>query len=396
MIFYRKRYWAEIDMDAVRDNFRLLRAMLAPETRLCCVIKANAYGHGAPYLARCYEEMGADFFAVSNIEEAMQLRRGGIRQRILILGYTPAECAPLLAEYGISQTVFSLEYAEELEAFAASSGVSLPIHVKLDSGMGRLGFSCRHGEREAFDEIVRVCAMPHLTAEGIFTHFAVADGGEQGRTYTEEQYRSFRRAVDALAARGVTFSICHCANSAAMLDFADGHLDMVRAGIVLYGVAPSHQVENMPSLRPVMSLRAVISQIKTLRAGDTVSYGRVFRAPRDMRIAIVTGGYADGYLRRNGEAGAYLLLRGRRAPIIGRICMDQLVLDVSEIPDAAPSDVVTLLGTDGEETITAEALAEMTGTIPYEILCGVGERVPRFYLSGGRVVHIKDNLIDGE
>ncbi len=396
MIFHRKRFWAEIDMDAARENFRQLRAMLAPETRLCCVVKANAYGHGAPYLATCYEELGADFFAVSNIEEAMQLRRHGIEKKILILGYTPAECAPLLAEYGISQTVFSAEYAEELEAFAASAGVSLPIHVKLDSGMGRLGFSCRHGESETLDEIVRVAAMPHLCPEGIFTHFALADGGEAGRAYTEEQYRCFRAAVETLAARGVHFSICHCANSAAMLDFADGRLDMVRAGLVLYGVAPSKEVKNLPPLRPVMSLRAVISQVKSLRAGDTVSYGCTFRAPRDMRIAIVPVGYADGYLRRNGEGGAYMLLHGKRAPIVGRICMDQLMLDVSDIPDAAPSDVVTVIGTDGEETITADMLSALTGTIPYEILCGVGERVPRFYLSGGRVVHIKDNIIEGE
>jgi alanine racemase len=396
MIFHRKRFWAEIDMDAARENFRLLRAGLAPNVKLCCVVKANAYGHGAPYLARAYAEMGADFFAVSNIEEAMQLRRHGVEQKILILGYTPAECAPLLAEYGISQTVFSLEYAEELARFAALAGVSLPIHIKLDSGMGRLGFSCRHGESEAIDEIVRVAAMPHLCPEGIFTHFALADGGEDGEGYTKEQYACFCAAVDALSARGVHFPICHCANSAAMLDFAEGHLDMVRAGIVLYGVAPSREMRHMPPLRPVMSLRAVISQVKTLRAGDTVSYGCVFRAPRDMRIAIVPVGYADGYLRRNGEAGAYMLLHGKRAPIVGRICMDQLMLDVSDIPNVAPSDEVTVLGSDGEEIITAEALAEMTGTIPYEILCGVGERVPRFYLSGGQVLHIKDNIIEGE
>ena len=398
MVFHRKRFWAEIDMDAARENVRLLRELLSPSTRLCCVVKANAYGHGALFLARLYEELGADFFAVSNIEEAMQLRRGGILQKILILGYTPAECAPLLAEYGISQTVFSFEYAEELERFAATCGVIIPVHFKLDSGMGRLGFSCKHGEgdAEALDEIARATALPHLDPEGIFTHFALADGGEAGRAYTDFQYQAFRRAVDALAERGVSVSICHCANSASLLDFADYRLDMVRAGLVLYGVAPSAEIRNMPPLRPVMSLRAVISQVKELSAGDAVSYGCVFRAPHKMRIAIVPVGYADGYLRRCGEGGAYMLLHGKRAPIVGRICMDQLMLDVSDIPEAKPSDVVTVLGTDGGETITAAMLAELTGTIPYEILCGVGERVPRFYLSGGRVLHIKDNIVGSE
>ncbi len=394
MIFHRKRFWAEIDMDAARENVRLLRECLSPSVRLCCVVKANAYGHGAPMLARLYEELGADFFAVSNVEEAMQLRRHGIEQKILILGYTPAECAPLLAEYGISQTVFSYEYAEELNAHAADAGVSLPIHVKLDSGMGRLGFDCKHGSADTVDAVARVAAMPHLIPEGIFTHFALADGGEEGKAYTDRQYRCFRDTVDALAVRGVHFPICHCANSAGLLDFPDYRLDMVRAGIVLYGVAPSAQIKNMPRLRPVMFLRAVISQVKELCEGDTVSYGCTFRAPRNMRVAVVSVGYADGYLRRCGEGGAYMLLHGKRAPIVGRICMDQLMLDVSAIPEAKASDVVTVIGKDGDEEVTADMLAELSGTIPYEILCSVGERVPRFYLSGGRVMHIKDNIIE--
>ncbi len=394
MIFHRKRFWAEIDMDAARENFRLLRGCLAPSTRFCCVVKANAYGHGATVLAKLYEEMGADFFAVSNVEEAMQLRRHGIGGKVLILGYTPAECAPLLAEYDISQTVFSYEYAEELNAHAADAGVSLPIHVKLDSGMGRLGFDCKQDVGDTVEAVVRVAAMPHLCPEGIFTHFALADGGEEGKSYTDWQYRCFRETVDALAARGVHFPICHCANSAGLLDFPAYRLDMVRAGIVLYGVAPSAQIKSMPLLRPVMSLRAVISQVKELREGDAISYGCTFRAPRAMRVAVVPVGYADGYLRRCGEGGAYMLLHGKRAPIVGRICMDQLMLDVSEIPEVKASDVVTVIGQDGDERITADQLAERSGTIPYEILCSVGERVPRFYLSGGRVVHVKDNIIE--
>ena len=398
MIFHRKRFWAEIDMDAARENYRMLRGALPFDTRLCCVVKANAYGHGALPLASLYESLGADFFAVSNVEEAMQLRRGGIGGKILILGYTPAECAPLLAEYDISQTVFSYEYAEELARFAARAGARLPIHVKLDSGMGRLGFSCKHGaaDADALDEVVRVSEMPSLIPEGIFTHFALADGGEEGEEYTAQQYRCFCEAVDALAARGVRFPIRHCANSAAMLDFGNYGMDMARAGIVLYGVVPSSEIRNKLPLRPVMALRAVISQIKELSAGDAGSYGCTFRAPHAMRVAVVPVGYADGYLRRSGEGGAYMLLHGKRAPIVGRICMDQLMLDVTDISEAAPSDVVTVIGRDGDEEITAEMLAAINQTIPYEILCGVGERVPRFYNSKGEIVHIKDNIIEYE
>ena len=398
MIFHRKRFWAEIDMDAVAENYRILRGALSADTKLCCVVKANAYGHGALPLAMLYEKLGADFFAVSNIEEAMQLRRGGIGGKILILGYTPTECAPLLAEYGISQAVFSYEYATQLAHFADKAGVRLPIHVKLDSGMGRLGFSCKHGDvdGDALDEIVRVAAMPSLIPEGIFTHFAIADGGEAGEDYTAQQHRCFCEAVDVLAARGVIFPMRHCANSAAMLDFGKYHMDMVRAGVVLYGALPSGQIRNSLPLHPVMSLRTVISQIKDLATGDAVSYGCAFRAPRPMRVAVVPVGYADGYLRRNGEGGGYMLLHGKRAPIIGRICMDQLMLDVSDIPEAAPSDVVTVLGKDGDAVITAEELARTNLTIPYEILCSVGERVPRFYIANGHIVHIKDNIIGHE
>ena len=388
-----RRTWAQIDLDHLEHNYRAIRAHLPTDCAFLGVMKADAYGHGAVPVSAALSELGAEYLAVSNLDEAVQIRRGGIRTPILILGYTPPECASLLAEYGISQAVFSLEYAEELNDNAAAAGVTLPIHVKLDSGMGRLGFSCKHGESDTLDAVSAVAQMPHLCPEGIFTHFAVADGGEAGGAYTAEQYARFCRTVDALAARGVHFAICHCANSAALLDYPDYHLDMVRAGIVLYGVSPSAQTQGMPPLCPVMSLRAVIAQIKDLKKGDTVSYGCTFCAPRDMRVAVVPVGYADGYLRRCSERGAYLLIRGKRAPIVGRVCMDQLMLDVTDIENVSTSDIVTVLGRDGEETVTADTLAEISGTIPYEILCSVGERVPRFYLSGGRVVQIKDNIV---
>lgn len=388
---HRKRFWAEIDMNAATHNFNVIRAHIAPETRLCCVVKANAYGHGAVPLSKLYNRLGADFFAVSNIEEAMQLRRGGINGKILILGYTSPDCAALLAQYGISQTVFSMEYAEHLEKAAAEAGVSVEIHVKLDTGMNRLGFPCMG--KQDLEALLRLKTMRRLIPEGVFTHFAMADCGTEGQTYTEKQQHMFSRAVTYLAAHGLTFSIHHSANSAALTDYVSYGMDMVRAGIVLYGHLSSDALRMSLPLRSVMSLRAVISMVKEIKRGECVSYGCTFCAPRDMRIATIPVGYADGYLRSNAEGGSCVLVHGKRAPIVGRICMDQLMLDVTDISDAKTDDVVTIMGSDGDEAISAEELAVRNRTIPYEVLCGVGERVPRFYLLNGEIVYVKDNIV---
>lgn len=391
---YRKRFWAEIDLDAARENFLAVRAALPFHTRLCCVVKANAYGHGALPLARLYEREGVSCLAVSNVEEAVQLRRGGIGAEILILGYTPPDCASLLAEHRLVQTVFSSEYARELHAAAKAVSRVLSVHLKLDTGMGRLGFCVGDGAGdETVSALAEIFRMPYLSVSGTFTHFATADGGKGGEAYTVRQYRRFCALRQRLVRDGYELGICHCANSAAILDYPDCAMDMVRAGVILYGALPSSDVRRELALRPVMSLRAVVSMVKTLGKGEAVSYGGIFRAPRDMRIATVPVGYADGYWRSNGENGGYLLVRGRRAPIVGRICMDQLMLDVSEIEGAAMGDVATVLGRDGEEEITVAALAARNQTIPYEILCGVGERVPRFYLESGRIVALKDNIV---
>lgn len=388
---FRKRFWAEIDMDAARENLLAVRGTLPPAVKLCCVVKANAYGHGALPLSRLYERLGVSHFAVSNVEEAMQLRLGGIDGEILILGYTPPDCAALLCAHRLVQTVFSLEYAKALEREAEAADVRLVVHSKLDSGMGRLGFRC--DSETLAEEMEALSQMPHLSVEGVFTHFAMADSGDWGKRYTDLQYRAFEAALGRLAERGIRFSQRHCANSAAILDYPEYRMSMVRAGVLLYGALPSLAVKHTVPLRLVMSLRAVISMVKTLREGESVSYGCTFRAPREMRVATVPVGYADGYWRSNAENGGYLLVRGKRAPIVGRICMDQLMLDVTEIPEAAMGDVATIIGVDGEECITVEMLAERNGTIPYEILCSVGERVPRFYLENGRIVGVKDNII---
>ena len=392
----RKRCWAEIDMNAAERNFRTIRNMLGAKTKICCVVKANAYGHGAVYLSKLYESLGADFFAVSNIEEAMQLRNNGISAPILILGYTPVSCASILAQNNISQSVFSYNYAHALNENASRNGVKVKIHIKLDSGMGRIGFDCIHSDSDTTDSLLKVCAMDNLINEGIFTHFAIADEGKDGKEYTDKQYRLFMEEVERLSSHGFDFEIKHCANSATAFDYPEYHLDMVRAGIVLYGLSPSQRVGGCESLEPVMSLRSVISMIKEIREGDTVSYGCTFRADKKMKIATAPIGYADGYWRSNSVNGTKMLIRGKRVDIVGRVCMDQLMLDVSELKDVKEVDHITVIGRDGAECISADELAQNNGTINYEMICAISERVPRLYIKDNEIVYVKDNIVPYE
>ena len=392
----RKRFWAEIDVNAAEKNFNIIKSKLSKGTRLCCVVKANAYGHGAVYLSKLYERLGADFFAVSNIEEAMQLRNNGIVTPILILGYTPASCASILAENNISQTVFSYSYARELSKCARADGVNVKIHIKLDSGMGRIGFDCIHGGKEITDTVCEVCSMDGLLPEGIFTHFAVADEGVDGRDYTRTQYERFTSAVDEIEKGGIAFEIKHCANSATTLEYPEYHMDMVRVGVVLYGVAPSLKVSGCEELSPVMSLKSVISMIKEIEAGDTVSYGCTFKAEKKTKIATAPVGYADGFWRSNADNGTQLLIRGQRVNIVGRVCMDQLMLDVTDVKGVREGDYITVIGSDKGELITADELAKRNGTIGYEMICSIGERVPRFYIRDHEIVFVKDNIVSYE
>ena len=392
----RKRFWAEIDMNAAENNFNIIKGKLKKGTKLCCVVKANAYGHGAVYLSKLYEELGADFFAVSNIEEAMQLRNNGIKTPILILGYTPASCASILAENNISQSVFSYTYAKELSRSASSEGVSIKIHIKLDSGMGRIGFDCIHGDMKVIDSVMEVCSMDGLVPEGIFTHFALADDGTDGAEFTRLQHERFCDVIDSLSERGMEFPIRHCANSATTFEYPEYHMDMVRVGVVLYGLAPSRKVKGCESLTPVMSLKSVISMIKEIEVGDTVSYGCTFTATKRTKIATAPVGYADGYWRSNAENGTQMLIRGKRVNIVGRVCMDQLMLDVSEVKGVREGDYITVIGADKDEYIGADELAKNNGTIGYEIICSIGERVPRFYIRDHEIVFVKDNIVSYE
>ena len=389
----QKRVWAEIDLNAAENNFRFIRGRLRPDAMLCCVIKANAYGHGAVRLARLYEGLGADWFGVSNIEEGIQLRDAGIQEPVLILGYTPVLCAGDLARYSLSQCVYSEDYGRALSVSAASEGVEVKIHVKIDTGMGRIGFRYREqdGDTGELDRAAGVCRLPGLAPEGVFTHFASADEGEAGAAFTRGQYESFRAACSYLEKKGAAFRIKHCANSAAIMDWSEYQMDMVRAGIVLYGLKPSLKVADTENLEPVMTLKSVISHIKNIKPGDTVSYGRAFTADRNMKVATVPIGYADGYLRSNAGKSS-ILVRGVGAPIIGRVCMDQLMLDVTGVAGLRVGDEVTVFGSP--PALTADQVAANCGSIGYETVCVIGERVPRVYIYNGEIVHIQDNILD--
>ena len=387
-----RRTWAQIDLDALGGNIRNIRARLSPGVKLCATVKADGYGHGYAHTAAEMAENDVDWFAVSNLQEALQLRKTGISAPILILGYTPPEKAPELAFNDISQSVFSAEYAEALSARAVFSGIKVNAHIKLDTGMTRLGFMYHDSvdDYPVLDEIEAVCRLPGLRPEGLFTHFSSADCAD-GEVYTRLQYDLFLSAADRLAARGVTFPLRHCSNSAAILEYPEMQFDMVRAGIILYGLYPSAAVTRSVPLTPVMELKTVISMIKTIPADTAVSYSRTFTSPREMRIATVPVGYADGYPRLLSNR-AYMLVNGRRAPVVGNICMDQCMLDVTEIPDAAEGQTVTVFGRDGGEILTADALADAAGLINYEILCGISKRVPRVYKKDGRTADITDYM----
>ena len=371
-----ERTWAEIDLSAIVHNMNAMKAKLRPGTRFLGVVKADAYGHGAVRVARALEDAGCDYLAVATVGELRQLRDGGIALPVLILGYTPPEVTHKLLELDATQAVSSLEMARALSDGAVKLGQKLKVHLALDSGMGRFGAVCHDG-RDATEEYAAILSLPGLDVEGVFTHFAVSDEPDGG-DYTRAQYEAFTSQVERLEEiSGRRFKIKHCTNSGAMVHYTEMQLDMVRPGIALYGCFPGAEEEGL-SLRETMSLKTRVAQVKDLKAGDSVSYGRTFTADRDMRIAVLCIGYADG-LHRAGSGKASYLLRGRRVRQIGRICMDLCMVDVTDVPDAAPGDIVTVFGRDGDDFVSIEEAAAAAGTISYEVMCAVSARVPRVY-----------------
>lgn len=388
-----KRTWAEISLNAIEHNYNVIRNKVADDTKVCCVIKADGYGHGAVELSQVYEKLGADFFAVSNIDEGIEIRKSGSKLPIVILGYTPVSEAKNLAAYNISQAVFSLEYAKELSEKCVEEDCICKMHIKVDSGMSRIGFMCQEFPRDEYsiEEICEACCLPNLEVEGLFTHFCVSDEDAEGREFTNKQYENFIHVRDSLKKRGVDISAVHCSNSGAIEDYPETCCDMVRAGIILYGLAPSSKLADRLDLVPAMTLKTVVAFVKEVQKGATISYGRTFTADRKMKIATVPIGYADGFIRQNARDG-YMMVNGKKAKIVGRICMDQTMLDVTDIEDVKTGDEVVVFGTGENGEPTADSLAENTGTINYETVCLVGKRVPRIYIKDGKIENVMYKL----
>ncbi len=388
-----KRTWAEVDLCALEENFKAIRAHIGKDTKLCCVVKADGYGHGAVEVAKLYSCLGADFFAVSNIDEALELREHGIKEPVLILGYTPVALALTLAENNITQAVYGLDYAKGLSEAAQIAGVELDVHIKVDTGMSRIGFMCQTfpEDNASIDEIVKACSLPHLNTRGIMAHFAVSDEGEDGKEYTLRQLRAFEHTVQALAQRGISFEVVHHANSGAVEYYKDSYMSLVRAGIILYGLTPNPSLPSEIKLRPALTLKTTVAFVKKLRKGSTVSYGRTFEAKEDMVVATVPIGYADGYFRSLSDKG-YMTVKGQKARILGRVCMDQTVIDVTDIEDVKIGDEVVVFSNGENNTPTANELATLADTINYEIVCAVSKRVPRVYLKNGEIVDVMYKL----
>ena len=387
---FEKHCWAEIDLDALLNNHPFIRRTVGGD--VCAVLKADAYGHGALAVADALRAAGCAAFAVSCLAEARELRRHGLTEPLLILGYTDPAFADELAALDITQTLFSSEYAAALSAAATAAGCTVACHLKADTGMGRIGFNLRTDFDKAMGEMEACYSLPGLEITGIFQHFAVADSlNADDDAYTNSQHDLFVRAVERLRADGFDPGTVHCANSAAQLRHPEWRHDLVRAGIILYGLAPSGEVGSA-ELRPAMTLKAVVTHVKWLDAGQSVSYGRTFTAEKPTCAATISVGYADGYPRRLSGLGA-MTIRGKAAPVIGRVCMDQTIVDVTGIPDVQPGDEVIVFGPDAAPGAdTADTVAEKTGTINYEIICGISRRVPRVYLQNGVPVRIWNDL----
>lgn len=361
-----KRVWLEVSLDNLRNNYKYIRSVIPDECKLCAVVKADGYGHGSVRVAKELDALGADMFAVACIGEAIELREAGVDKDILVLGRTePADCE-LLCRYDLIQTLYSYDYAGELATALREGAMKLRVHIKLDSGMNRIGFVCQSADdiQISVAQIINVSRIPLFKIEGIFSHFAVAD--KRPDVYNAIQYRNFISVTKKLEKLGVTGLTRHICNSDGVANFPYCHLDMVRAGISLYGA------EGGPNLRPVMEVKSRVIHVHKVKAGESISYGCTFKAPRDMNVATVSVGYADGLPRLWGEKG-YLLINGKRAKILGRICMDQTIVDVSDT-ECKVGDTATVFGCDGLETLSAKKIAETVGTISYEILCNFARK----------------------
>jgi alanine racemase len=373
-----KRAWAEIDLDAIANNIKEIRKITSPKAKIMGVVKADGYGHGFMEVTKVLLKNGADYLAVATLEEAVQLRKRNFDVPILILGATENEGAGDLVEYDVMPTVFTYDFAEVLSKAAVKMGKTAKIHIKIDTGMSRIGYLCCD---ESIEEIIKISKLDNIEIEGIFSHFACSD--ELDREYTEMQFEKFMSMCKKLENRGLTIPIKHICNSAGIMMYPHMHLDMVRPGVIIYGLYPSDDVDKSRlKLKPAMTLKAKVTLVKEIEEGIGVSYGKTYITDKKTKIATVPIGYADGYLRLLSNK-AKMMCHGECVNVIGRICMDQCMIDVTNVNNISIGDEVTVFGSD---TITADTLAQWLGAINYEIVCMIGRRIPRIYIKDGKVV----------
>lgn len=383
----KNRIFAKINLDNLIFNIASMKANLPAGTNMLAVIKTNAYGHGAVPIAKVLSEKGlVKGYAVATIDEALELRNAGIKDMILILGYVFPESYEDLVKNDICPAVISMDQAKELSEVGTRLNHDVKCHVKIDTGMGRIGYRVNE---ESADEIAEIFKLPHLVSDGVFTHFAKSD--EKDVSFTKMQFDKFLQMIKMLEDRGLHFNYKHCDNSAGILRFPEDSFNMVRAGITLYGLWPSPDVDHSFPLKPVLSLFARVCFIKDIPAGTSISYGGTFVSDRPMKVATVPIGYGDGYARTLSNK-AYVLIHGKKAPILGRVCMDQTMVDISDIDDVKVGDLVTLVGRDGDEDITLEYLGDLSGRFNYEFACLLGDRIPRLYYLNGTLVDTLESL----
>lgn len=380
------RICARVDLDAIEYNMEMMKKNIKEGVQMISVIKTDGYGHGALQIARMLESKEYLWgYAVATLDEAVVLRKGGIKKPILVLGCIFPDQRKAMIENDIRMTVYTEEMAKEVSELAGSMGKQAYIHIKLDTGMSRLGFLI---EDESVDKIEAISKMPNLIMEGMYTHFAKAD--ETDKTFTRSQMDGYLWMKKALDERGVKFKFYHCSNSAGIIDVKEANMDLVRAGISTYGLYPSSEVkkENVP-LKPAMELISHVAHVKWVKEGTPVSYGGTFITKRPTKIATIPVGYGDGYPRSLSNKG-YVLIHGQKAPILGRVCMDQFMVDVTEIEDVKYADKVTLVGCDGNEKLPVEILSDLSGRFNYEFVCDLGKRIPREFIRHGEVVEQMD------
>lgn len=382
------RVYADIDLDAIYENVKNAKALLKKDTKMMAIVKADGYGHGAVEVARQIDEL-VDAYGVAILEEGIRTSKSRFTKPILILGYTPKPLYPAMIRYDIATAVFTMEMAKEISDTAVAMHKNANIHIKLDTGMSRIGFAITKESKEIIEQIAK---LPGIEIKGCFSHFARMD--EKDKTKANEQFAKFTKMVNALEKDGVDLGIRHISNSAGIMEAPEVQMDMVRNGICLYGLYPSEEVqkERLP-LKPAMELKAYVSYVKTLEPGVEIGYGGTYTTTKKTRVATIPVGYADGYSRCLSGKGS-VLIHGKKAPILGRVCMDQFMVDVTDIDNVCVGDRVTLFGKDGDSCITIEEISAMAHSFNYEFVCDIGKRIPRVYYRHGKVIETKDYYPD--